>query len=921
MARLLTTWLFLPALLLLCVSLWLSRYVSEHLDDWWPASGVLERNALSISVNTLDSRGYLRHPQIDATDIRLTSERLSVQADQLYLRLKILPSLIYLRPMVEGWINHGIISWSDQNSHTTRTHTVSNIRFKLNGTRLDARLDFDKATVVARLDLSSQGAQRAQLYASHCLSGLSLLPNRAPALLEEMRSADPEQSQCEVWVGYKKNQPIQFAVRANTDKLELGKHTFENPDTQAHGYWQDGTNWSLFLVDTQFRYHRRDYRTDVTVYRNDEQLDIHLPTFDARDAAQLSLDSDVLKQKPKDIVSRLKPQGSLHDILVRIRLGEQQLLSWNAQADLRAISLDPTHGIPGTVGTHGRVHVWKEGGYFDFASTDTQLHFAAIYEDARSYPSVSGLLYWRGVETGSRLDGLNLQVQLPDNDWVSGRFVLHLNKARDNKPSLHSLHNLDLWVNAERARIPEALRYIPTTIYRELPDWLRDSSNGGFVRDLALSADIPIDKALLDQLKMKVDAKIDDASMTVPPAITVTQGKGSFNYLNRDLRVTFEPAPVQLYGKHWTTSTIVFYKKTKGQWRVTAQAPHMAGDILYAETDAEPLKLNLEYLSLPEQIGQDIDDLDFKLLSTVVPRVRIKSERAKYGTINVEAFKLTLEFHEDKLMLTGIDFYSADKEVGSQDSQLIWTRHTDSTQSTSISGLFLFCDLKKVIRATACTSASDHHTGQLYADLIWEGSPISILTSTTLKRVSGNLRTHIKDSALMTGNHVAALKLIEFLNLTSVLWNPASVAGGGGKAIRFVVLQGRALIDSGVITVNPGDLVMIARSGEFHISGSVDLINKEVDGDIGFILPVSDNLGWVGWILGVTPVIGIGTEILRQTFKKNLDKLFTIHYRIHGPLDAIQLDRVVSPQKFIDPKDRPNLPNLEKSQSPPRPSQ
>lgn len=908
MARLLTTWLFLPALLLFCLSVWLGRYVSEHLDDWWPASGVLERNALSISVNTIDSRGYLRNPQVDVTDIRFTNERLSVQADRLYLRLQLLPSLIYLRPMMEGWINHGIISWRDHDSHTTHTHTVSNIQFKLNGARLDARLDFDKATVVAKLDLSSQGTERAQLYASHCLSGLSLLPTDVPALLEEMRSADPEQNPCEVWLEYQKSQPIQFSVRANTNQLKLGQHIFENLDTQAHGYWQDGTNWSLSLIDTQFRYHRRDHRTDVTIYRNDEQLDIYLPTFDARDAAQLSLDSGVLKQKPKDIISRLKPQGSLHDILVRIRLDEQQSLSWNAQAQLRAINLHPTNGIPGTVGTHGRVHIWKEGGYFDFASKNTQLHFAAIYEDARSYPSVSGLLYWRGVEAGSRLDGVNLKVQLPDNDWVSGRFALHLNQAKDDKPSLYSLHTLDLWVNAERARIPEALRYIPTTIYRELPEWLRDNSNGGFVRDLALSADIPIDKALLDQLKMKVDAKIDDASITVPPAITVTQGKGSFHYLNRDLRVTFEPAPVQLYGKHWTTSTIVFYKKTEGKWRVEAQAPHIAGDILYTETDTEPLKLDLEHIALPAQIGQDIHDLDFKLLSTIVPRVRIKSERASYGVIDVEAFKLVLEFLEDKLMLTGIDFYSADKEVGSQDSQLIWTRHTDSTQSTSISGLFLFCNIKKAIRATACTSASDHHTGQLNADLVWEGSPISILTSTTLKRVSGNLRTHIKDSALITGNHVAALKLIEFLNLTSVLWNPSSLGGGGGKAIRFLVLQGRALINSGVITVNPGDLVMVARSGEFHISGSADLINKNIDGNIGFILPVSDNLGWIGWILGVTPVIGIGTEILRQTFKKNLDKLFTIHYRIHGPLDAIQLDRAVTPQEFIDTDttDKPN---------------
>ena len=890
-------WILIPAVLMLVLLVWGARFALDNAEQYAQAFSQQFGESANFSIGSVNSDGYSTRPWVEISDLSYNHKQiLSIQAEKLYVRPRILRSILRLGFSADIWAKNLNVVWTDQNGHTHQ-NIFNNVLVNSDGRNHKIQTHLGDANFQARLRIKNYTLTEGSVHINQCHAVSQLSEFFNIRLPQTTRQIYEQLDKCLLWVSYKQDAPIRLVADLGFNLFQLGLLDFHHVSVLAQGYWENQMHWSVPSVHIKFTDQGHDEVINLGIYHHEKSIAIHVPELQPKSMSRMLLDSKVLVNPTHtSIVTTLSPKGQVRNILAQVHLAnENHPLRWNVRAELQNMSIKPTHGIPGIENMYGHVYVEPRNGYFYFDSKDVQLHFDVIYEDARDYPHISGFLMWKYLSPILQLDGQALQVDLPNNHQALGSFLLTLGGKQGRQPKPP---NLKLAINAPVAYAPEAMKYIPSNIYKDIPEWLRDDNNAGFIEEFTLLADIDIKKELLDQMKLKINASVRDSSILVPPGIKIEGAQGKFNYLDGDLRVALEPISVQLYDEHWTTSTLTFYKNTQGKWRLNSIAEHIVGDILYSKEAFIPLSLELDKLTLPDTIGNNLGGLDFTALSAIVPETSVKSKKAKYKNTEVEALSVSIQFGVEKMVLSDMGFYSDIYEVGAHDSQLIWTQHKDGTHTTSLSGLALFCNIEKIIRAKTCLSAEDHHTGQLYADLIWYDHPLSM----DINNIKGSLRVNIINSSLITKGNIAALQVIEALNLSSVLWNPIEAFNltSSKDAIAFKLLQGKAILQDNVLKVDPGDMLMVSRSGEFHVHGSYDLQEKIVEGSIGLILPISNNLGWVGWILGATPVIGIGMEILRQSFKKDLDKLFTVRYRVHGPIDSIQLDRIQAKTKIVE---------------------
>ncbi|RUR32351.1 DUF3971 domain-containing protein [Vreelandella andesensis] len=167
--------------------------------------------------------------------------------------------------------------------------------------------------------------------------------------------------------------------------------------------------------------------------------------------------------------------------------------------------------------------------------------------------------------------------------------------------------------------------------------------------------------------------------------------------------------------------------------------------------------------------------------------------------------------------------------------------------------------------------------------LTWPGAPWQF----ELSRAEGNIRTDVRDGRFVTLESTPA-RLVGLLNFDNILrrlrFDFSDVTGQGTA---FDRVHGTADVAAGQLLLR-GPLTIEAPSTTLTLTGSVNLIQRELDQRLGVTLPISQSLPIAAIAIGA-PIVGGALFIADQLFGNALDQATTIHYRVRGPWTSPQI--------------------------------
>lgn len=169
------------------------------------------------------------------------------------------------------------------------------------------------------------------------------------------------------------------------------------------------------------------------------------------------------------------------------------------------------------------------------------------------------------------------------------------------------------------------------------------------------------------------------------------------------------------------------------------------------------------------------------------------------------------------------------------------------------------------------------------ASLDWPGAPWQL----ELSRSDGYISTDIRDGSFVTLESAPA-RLIGLLNFDNILRRlRLDFSDVTGRGTAFDRVKGTADVTGGLLTLR-GPLQIDAPATTLTLTGSADLVTRELDQRLGVTLPVTQSLPIAAIAVGA-PIVGGALFLADQLFGDALDRATTLHYRVRGPWTSPQV--------------------------------
>ncbi|MDN6179533.1 MAG: DUF3971 domain-containing protein [Halomonas subglaciescola] len=181
--------------------------------------------------------------------------------------------------------------------------------------------------------------------------------------------------------------------------------------------------------------------------------------------------------------------------------------------------------------------------------------------------------------------------------------------------------------------------------------------------------------------------------------------------------------------------------------------------------------------------------------------------------------------------------------------------------------------LKQLDQPVAMRSKST----QVATRLEWPGAPWQF----ALGRARGDLSVDVRDGRFLTLNSASA-RLVGLLNFDNIFRRlRLDFSDVTGKGTAFNRVEGKADVAGGLLRLR-GPLTIDAPATTMRLTGSVDLLERELDQRLGVTLPISQGLPIAALAVGA-PVVGGALFVANTLFGDAFERATTIHYRLEGP--------------------------------------
>ncbi|MFI0471527.1 YhdP family protein [Halomonas sp. HMF6819] len=204
--------------------------------------------------------------------------------------------------------------------------------------------------------------------------------------------------------------------------------------------------------------------------------------------------------------------------------------------------------------------------------------------------------------------------------------------------------------------------------------------------------------------------------------------------------------------------------------------------------------------------------------------------------------------------------------------ELFWQEH-QTQADIAVRGGDLGTALEELDQPVPMTS----RVTRANASLEWPGAPWQV----DLARATGELDTDIRDGRFVSMNSPSA-KLVGLLNFDNLLRRlRLDFTDVTGEGMAFDHISGSATVAGGRLTLRE-PLQIEAPAATLRFNGHVNLLQRELDQQLGVTLPVSQTLPIAALAVGA-PVAGAALFVADQLFGETLNRATTLHFRVQGP--------------------------------------
>lgn len=336
-------------------------------------------------------------------------------------------------------------------------------------------------------------------------------------------------------------------------------------------------------------------------------------------------------------------------------------------------------------------------------------------------------------------------------------------------------------------------------------------------------------------------------------------------------------------------------------WTVALDSESVAGSVLIPFDSGEYIEAYLSYLRLPGEstdsgdpnsgaemepervdVFSRFDPRSFPLVKFYTGELSIGERNFGFGRFTMTPDSQGARFSDLLVDLRGFRLGLADDEPTFQ-----WT-YDGSSHHSYLDGVIQVDDIAEVLLANGYAASLESSSGRFDARLDWPGSPVFLRA----EDLSGDLVLKVEDGRFLQGSGgPGALKLISIINLDAIMRRLRFSDDLLRRGLAYEEITGNLSLDTGVVTIND-QLVITGPSSVYQISGTLDLVQQTIDGQMYITLPLSGNIPWLGLLGAISgtlnPSLAIGAYLFERIFGEQVDSLTTALYRLQGPWDGLQ---------------------------------
>ena len=327
--------------------------------------------------------------------------------------------------------------------------------------------------------------------------------------------------------------------------------------------------------------------------------------------------------------------------------------------------------------------------------------------------------------------------------------------------------------------------------------------------------------------------------------------------------------------------------------RTTLESPEAAGKMNIPLDNKRAMVITLDHLKLPtlSQTGAagaaDFDPRTLRSMEFSVDKLSMGERELGSVAFTLQASDQGLDISE--LSADVLGFNAQGNFHWGFDGEQHSSSYTGTLQSTAIDQVLENFGLEPIIES---------ETAVFQNELNWSGRPWEF----DHNNVSGQMTFTLADGTIKQakGGANAFMRVVGLFNFSTWLRRlKLDFSDVFAKGLSYDRINGSLIFDNGYLRF-PEPIVAKGPSGTMKMYGNIDMLNEQLNTQLVATLPVGSNLPWVT-ALAVNLPAAAGAWLLSKVFKKQVNKLSSLSYKIHGSWDdpEFEIEKVFSDKKSV----------------------
>jgi uncharacterized protein (TIGR02099 family) len=344
-------------------------------------------------------------------------------------------------------------------------------------------------------------------------------------------------------------------------------------------------------------------------------------------------------------------------------------------------------------------------------------------------------------------------------------------------------------------------------------------------------------------------------------------------------------------------NSVVGLHFVESRWVADMEHQRLRGKA-WLPSDTQQLKLELDYIHLPlvDSSSGDIETADTQKIDSLSEAadplgdlnpsqylgMSVISRATYVNDIDLGSWAFTFNPSHNGAVISGIKADVSGMRVSGFDDEqggdLFWTIN-DGVIKSEFSGILSAGDVGRVFEAQNMAPPIISKKARFITNVNWAGSPAAI----AVERFNGDIQIDMRDGQFLQTDSTAtgALKLLGVLNFNNLVRRlQLDFSDLYKNGLSYNSVDGIMLFDNGMLKIEE-PLHVKGPSSDFKMTGSLDLNQETIAGELVVTLPITSNLPWIVALVGGVPAAA-GTYLASLIFKEQLNKLSSAVYKISG---------------------------------------